>query len=367
MLHLTKSSNILGMEVFEINVEVDITRGLPCFSIVGLAATEIKESRERVKSAIINSGFKFPRNRIVVNLSPADIKKSGSILDFAIAVGIIRNLLKKEDKYLKETYFVGELSLKGSLRFTNGILPIVTEAKKKGIKRIFIPFENLPECYLIEGINIIPVTSLSECIKYINNENYEVKKNKIINIEKQKIQITDLKTKENLDVITSENSVDFKYIKGNSYAKRCAEICVAGNHNFLMIGAPGSGKSLLANAIETIMPKMSLSEKIEISKIYSLAGLLNNGKLINKRPFRAPHHTTTKIALIGGGRNAYPGEITLAHKGILFLDEVAEFDRHILETLRQPIEDGYINICRLKKSVKYPSKWLLVAAMNPCP
>nr|UWI51308.1 YifB family Mg chelatase-like AAA ATPase [Clostridioides difficile] len=371
MLSIINSSNLIGIESFLVKVEVDTSNGIPSFNIVGLPSKEIKEARERVKSAIINSGYKFPNTRIVVNLSPADIKKEGSFLDLSISVGLLRGLIKKDENYIRESMFIGELSLDGKIRKVRGILPIIIGAKTQNIKRIFIPVDNIKESLFIEEIDIIPVKSLKECIGFLNGE-IKVDKEKIMSFLNEEIETngnyTYYKYHEFYDVKESKYDEDFKDVRGNYFIKRSAEIAAAGNHNMLMIGPPGSGKTMIAKRVITILPDISLEEMIEVSKIYSVLGMIDENKgIIDKRPFRAPHHTTTKQSLIGGGIDARPGEVALAHRGILFLDEIAEFDRKILETLRQPIEDGYINISRVKYSTKYPCRVLLIAAMNPCP
>lgn len=352
MLSIINSNNLIGIESFLVKVETDISRGIPSFSIVGLPGTEVREARERVKSAIINSGYDFPNSRIVVNLSPADIKKEGSFLDLPISIGILRKYINKDNEYLNECVFVGELSLDGHLRKAKGILSLVIGSKKENFKRIFIPYDNLKESNFIDGIEIIPIKNLKECIDYINDK---------INID---LDIKDIEVED----VEYSYTEDFKDVKGNYFAKRAAEICAAGNHNLIMVGSPGSGKTMIAKRITTILPKLNKEEMIEISKIYSISGLIDDEDgIIKKRPFRYPHHSTTMQSLVGGGYNSKPGEITLSHRGVLFLDEIAEFDRRIIESLRQPIEDKYVNVVRVRHSVKYPCNMLVVAAMNPCP
>lgn len=342
----------MGLHAAPIEVEVDISSGLPAVIVVGLPDTAVQEARERVKSAIKNSNAIFPRNRVAINLAPAGIPKAGSHYDLPIAISI---LLNSGQIFFdpKEKIFLGELALDGTVRSVSGVLPILLMAKERGFKKIFIPKENSNEAALVSGLEIIPVQNLYETIGYLQN---------LIKIQPVPSANWD-------SILTSPEPVfDMKLIKGQETAKRALEIAAAGGHNLLLSGPPGTGKTLLAKALPSILPKLRVDEVLEITKIYSVAGLLNlNKKLITQRPFRSPHHTSSAVALVGGGSNPKPGEISLSHRGVLFLDEFPEFGRSVLENLRQPLEDGIVTVARAAATVAFPAQFTLVAAQNPCP
>ena len=345
------SAELEGINAQLIEVEVDIHVGLHAFNIVGLADKALSEAKERVNSALKNSDIKPPNKenrKITVNLAPADIKKAGSQYDLAIAVGYLlaSDQIRKFDT--KGKMFIGELSLDGALRPVNGALNIAELAKKSGFEYLFLPAKNAPEAAIIEGIKIIPANTLSELIAHLEN----------------KTIIPEIS--EGFKAKNQDYSIDISEIKGQENAKRALTIAAAGGHNMLMSGPPGAGKSILAQAINSILPPPTLHEAIEITKIYSAAGL-NNGELIASRPFRSPHQTTSPVAIIGGGQNPRPGEISLAHRGVLFLDELPEFRRDLLEALRQPLETGLAHVSRAKKTLIFPAKFMLITAMNPCP
>jgi len=347
------SAATFGVESFLVEVEVDIRSGLPLFNIVGLPDTAVQESRERVRSAIKNSEFEFPRKRITVNLAPADIKKEGPIFDLPIALGIVSASGQIENDQLKKIIFVGELSLDGSVKPVSGVLPIAIMAKVAGIKKIVVPRENADEAGVIKDLDVFPVGSLNQTIDFLNGK---------INIEP--IEINTEKIFKESDV----TQLNFAEVKGQEHAKRALEVAAAGGHNLIMMGPPGSGKTMLARRLPGILPSLTLEESIEITKLYSIANLLpSNTSLITKRPFRAPHHTISNVGLIGGGRIPKPGEISLAHNGVLFLDELPEFSRNALESLRQPLEDEIVTISRSLRSITYMASFMLIASLNPCP
>ncbi len=352
MLSKVKTCVLQGLNGYIVEVETDITNGLPCLNIVGLPDISIREAKERVRSAIKNSGFEFPLRRITINLAPANLRKEGSQLDLSIAVGILSATSIIESQNLDNIAFAGELSLDGNLNKIEGALPITISLKEMSIEKVIVPYDNKDECSVVEGVEIIPIKTLKELVMYLNNE---------IIIAPYKTNITDI-----FEAVC-DDCEDFKEVKGQHALKRAMEVAAAGGHNILIVGPPGSGKTMVARRLPSILPKLTFEESLEITKIYSVVGLLKNNTLVNKRPFRAPHHTASSVSLIGGGRIPKPGEVSLAHYGVLFLDELPEFKKEAIEVLRQPMEDGEVNISRINASLSYPAKFMLVASMNPCP
>jgi magnesium chelatase family protein len=354
MLARIYSSALSGINAYIIEVEVDISFGLPGFNIVGLPETSVKESKERVKAAIKNSGYSFPPDKVIINLAPADIRKESTGLDLPVAIGILAASKIVPENTLTDYMIAGELSLDGRVKPVKGILPIAISAKKKKFKGIIVPFDNKLEGSMVEGINIIGVKHLNEVVNFFLG---------LVNIEPEQNQYL-----EKFQADTRQSKIDYSDVRGQQHAKRALEIAAAGSHNILMTGPPGSGKSMLANRLVTILPSLTFEEALETTQIYSIAGIIDKDMpIITQRPFRSPHHTISDAGLAGGGARPEPGEASLAHNGVLFLDELPEFKKNVLNVLRQPLENGFVTIVRARSRTSFPSKFMLVAAMNPCP
>ena len=351
MYSKTNTTTLIGLEGKLVEVESDITSGLPAFNIVGLPDSSIKEAKDRVRVALINSGYKFPQGRITINLSPADLKKEGTQLDLPIAISLLASMGVIGLDY-GDYIFLGELSLDGRIMPVRGALAMVIAMRSMGFTNFIISDKNKDECAIISDINIFPFEKINDIVSFLNKEK---------NIDPYKVSLGKIKKDRVYDY-------DFKDLYGQENLKRALQIAAAGNHNLLMIGPPGSGKSFSAKHLPTILPDMSFEEKVEVTKIYSITGMLDTSKLVEERPFRSPHHSSSEVALIGGGQAIpKPGEITLAHKGVLFLDEFPEYRKNVIEALREPLENKTINIARAQASIKYPADFILIAAMNPCP
>ena len=349
------SAAISGMEVCPVQVEADVSSGLPCFTMVGFPSTQVKEAQDRVRTALKNNGISLPPKKVTVNLAPADLRKEGAGFDLPVAAAVLAASGFIEPQLLRNVMVVGELSLNGEVRSVSGVLPRVIRARELGCRYCIIPFENLAEGALVKDMKVVGVQNIKEVLKLVSDPDAFGKEN----------QFSEENSEENQ---AEENLVDFGEICGQESARRAAEIAVSGFHNILFIGPPGTGKTMLAKRIPTIMPSLTFEESLELTKIYSIAGLLSPKRpLIKARPFRSPHHTSSSAALAGGGRIPGPGEVTLAHRGVLFLDEMPEFARGSLEVLRQPLEDKQIQLSRASGTYVFPAGFILVAAMNPCP